>query len=314
MNTAAQVDQIVNDLKAEGVNLASVAWQTAVACTGWAYVFGAAGEYCDADNRRAYVARKGAEHPTIKTACQIMMGKKSDCSGCKFYPGGRTRFFDCRGFTRWVLKKVYGWTLQGGGCTSQWNTASNWKAKGKISDGIPKDTLVCLFYSKDNKEKTWEHTGFGLNNETVECSVGVQYFKTRNKKWTHWAVPACVEGDVGPVPVPPVPPVPETKPTLRRGSKGEWVTVLQTKLVSRGYDIGSAGIDGNYGRGTEAAVKAFQHDMGLTADGIGGPKTWEALENTTVTLYSVMIPHVSKSKAEQLCSEYIGAVMTEEGR
>jgi peptidoglycan hydrolase-like protein with peptidoglycan-binding domain len=120
-----------------------------------------------------------------------------------------------------------------------------------------------------------------------------------------------MDGGVEPVPVPPVP---ETPPTIRRGSKGEWVTVLQTKLVQRGYDIGSYGIDGDYGRGTEAAVKAFQKDNGLTADGICGPRTWAALEDTTVTLYSVMIPHLTKSRADQLCSEYAGAVMTEEGR
>ena len=156
MNTAAYVDQLITDQKNAGVPLAEVAWNAARACEGWAYVFGAAGEFCDIDNRRAYYNRKGDENPTIKTACQIMMGRKSDCSGCKYYPGGRTRFFDCRGFTRWVLKKVYNWTLQGGGCTSQWNTESNWKAKGKISDGFPKDTLVCLFYSKNNQERRVE--------------------------------------------------------------------------------------------------------------------------------------------------------------
>ena len=307
MNTAAYVDQLIQDQKAAGVPLQEVAWNAATACVGWSYVFGAAGEYCDIDNRRAYYQRKGAEYPTIKTACQILMGKKSDCGGCKYYPGGRTRFFDCRGFTRWTLKKVYGWVLQGAGCTSQWNTESNWKAKGKISEGFPENTLVCLFYSKDNKGVTWEHTGFGFNNETVECSVGVQYFKTRNKKWTHWGVPACVEGGVEPVPVP------VTKPTLRRGDKGEYVTLLQTQLVQRGYDIGSAGIDGVYGRGTEAAVKAFQRDNGLTQDGICGQKTWAALEEPAGSLYTVTVPHMTRYQAEGLIAKYTGAYMTEEG-
>lgn len=308
MYTAAQVDQLATDLKNQGVPLAEVAWRVALACVGWAYVYGAAGEYCDPENRRSYYARKGKDHPTIKSACQVLCGKKDNCSGCKFYPGGRTRFFDCRGFTRWVLKKVYGWTLQGGGCTSQWNNADNWKAKGKISDGFPQNTLVCLFYSKDGKERTWEHTGFGLNNETVECQVGVQYFKTRNKKWTHWAVPKCVEGEVHPVPVP------ETKPTLRRGSKGQYVTTLQVALVNRGYNIGSAGVDGNYGRGTEAAVKEFQRDNGLNPDGICGPMTWAALDNSpTAPKYTVKIPGLNKAKAEELVSQYIGATMEEEG-
>ena len=162
---------------------------------------------------------------------------------------------------------------------------------------------MCLFYSKGNQEKTWEHTGFGYKGQTVECSVGVQHFKTRNKKWTHWAVPNGIGGEI-----------PDFKPTLRRGSKGEYVTLLQTQLVQRGYNIGSAGIDGDFGRGTEAAVKEFQTDNGLTADGIVGRKTWAALEEASPTLYSVKIPHLSKSKADALVREYAGATMTEEGR
>jgi murein L,D-transpeptidase YcbB/YkuD len=208
-----------------------------------------------------------------------------------------------------VLLQVYGWKLQGGGCTSQWNTASNWKAKGKISDGIPKDTLVCLFYSKNNKEKTWEHTGFGLNNETVECSSGVQYFTSRNKKWTHWAVPACEEGDV---PVPTPTPTP-SNPTLKKGSSGQYVTLLQTELINRGYSCGKSGADGKFGNNTLASVKAFQKDHGLTADGIVGPQTWNALDNAEPTVYyTVTIPHLTQAAANQLLTNYPGGSMTKE--
>ena len=166
---------------------------------GWAYVFGARWQYCTPQNRRD---RYSSDHPTIKTACRNFNGSgSSGCKGCKWYPNEKyTRINDCRGFSYGVLKSVYGWELIGAGCTSQWNTESNWTAKGTI-DTMPKDTLVCLFVKKGAK---MEHTGFGLNNETVECSNGVQHFTTRNKKWTHWGLPKCVSGDV---PVPP--PVPE---------------------------------------------------------------------------------------------------------
>ena len=195
MNSAEYVGNLITELKNKGNVLSDVAWEAALACVGWAYVYGARGEYCTPANRRA---RYSADHPTIKTKCKNYNGSSSaGCKGCQWYPNEKyTRFFDCRGFTYWILKQVYGWELMGAGATSQWNTESNWKAKGEIST-MPADTLVCLFVKNGAK---MEHTGFGLNNETVECSNGVQHFTTRNKKWTHWALPACVDKEVEPVP------------------------------------------------------------------------------------------------------------------
>ena len=64
--------------------------------------------------------------------------------------------------------------------------------------------------------------------------------------------------------------------TLRRGSTGPEVTRLQQRLTELGFDPN--GIDGIFGPGTEAAVKAFQQSKGLTVDGIVGPNTRAALE------------------------------------
>lgn len=311
MNSAEYVEKLIADQKAAGKDLQTVAWNAALACVGWAYVFGARGQYCTPANRRA---RYRDDHPTIKSKCKNYDGTKS-CSGCKWYPNNKlTRFFDCRGFTYWILDRVYGWELMGAGCTSQWNNANNWKAKGKISDGIPKDTLVCLFYSKDNKEKTWEHTGFGLNNETIECSSGVQHFTQRKAKWTHWAVPKCIDGDVPtPTPEPTPEPTPGTKPTIKRGSKGPFVTLAQTELKNKGYDLGSSGVDGNFGKATEAAVKAFQTDSGLKVDGIIGPATWAKLDSLDpVQLYTVTIPHLTSTEADDALKKYPTATKQEE--
>ena len=63
--------------------------------------------------------------------------------------------------------------------------------------------------------------------------------------------------------------------SLRRGSTGELVTQLQTKLKRWGYYNGA--VDGIFGAGTEKAVKAFQKKTGLVQDGIVGPKTAAAL-------------------------------------
>lgn len=312
MYSAKYVETQLTVLKNKGLPLQVVAWQIALLCVGWAYVFGARGQYCTPANRRA---RYSDAHPTIKTKCKNFDGTAS-CSGCKWFPGGeRTRCFDCRGFTYWVLKVVFGWELMGAGATSQWNTESNWKAKGTI-DTMPADTLVCLFYPEKDNPKKMAHTGFGFNNETVECSAGVQHFTTRNKKWTHWALPVCVDGVIPPSPTPPEPtpePTPATKPTLRRGSKGEYVTIAQTELIQKGYDCGTFGVDGQFGAATEKAVRAFQRDHALTVDGVIGQKTWAALDAAEPSYkYTVTIPHLSKSQADALCSQYPGSTMTVE--
>ncbi|MFI1352535.1 protein kinase [Streptomyces sp. NPDC020898] len=61
------------------------------------------------------------------------------------------------------------------------------------------------------------------------------------------------------------------------GDQGKKVTQAQCILAKRGYDIGSAGVDGNFGESTEAAVLSFQSAKGLDADGIVGKSTWAAL-------------------------------------
>jgi putative chitinase len=52
---------------------------------------------------------------------------------------------------------------------------------------------------------------------------------------------------------------------LRRGSKGDEVKKMQAKL--------GLAADGDFGPGTEAALKKWQSANGLTPDGVAGPKT-----------------------------------------
>ncbi len=55
------------------------------------------------------------------------------------------------------------------------------------------------------------------------------------------------------------------------GSRGQEVRQIQRKLRELGIYSGS--VDGIYGTGTQRAVRQFQKNCGLTADGIAGPKT-----------------------------------------
>lgn len=62
---------------------------------------------------------------------------------------------------------------------------------------------------------------------------------------------------------------------LHLGDSGPAVEVLQTRLSSLGYWMGTP--DGNFGDSTQQAVWALQKAAGLTADGVVGPKTAAAL-------------------------------------
>ena len=306
MNSAEYVGKYIEQLKGSGVPLSEAAWKAGLACVGWPYVFGARGQYCTPANRRA---RYSDDHPAIKTSCKNYNGSGSaGCSGCKWYPQDKlTRMFDCRGFTYWILLQVYGWELQGSGCTSQWNNSANWREKGSVADGIPRDVIVCLFYEDKNDKRVMAHTGLYYNGETCECSSGVQHSKSLGKKWTKWAVPACVGGVIPP-------PDPGTKPTLRRGDKGAYVTLAQTELRNKGYDLGKCGVDGDFGRATEAAVKQLQKDAGLVQDGVIGPRTWAVLDSSEpVQLYKVIVPHLTSSEADALMEKYPTAYKEKEG-
>ncbi len=63
-------------------------------------------------------------------------------------------------------------------------------------------------------------------------------------------------------------------PTIRRGSKNNFVFLLQFILGQNGFTLN---VDGDFGSRTEAAVRIFQQNNNLSADGIVGPNTWRTL-------------------------------------
>lgn len=295
MYSAIFVEDSLQEMYSKGMSKPDILYGIAKLCVGWPYVFGAWGELCTKTNRGR---RMSEAHPTIKSKCQILNGKKTSCIGCKWYPNeSSVRMYDCRGFTDWLLNQV-GIDLIGGGCTIQWNENKNWAEKGPISE-MPKDKVCCVFYG----EKVKEHTGmyFPQSGTTVECSNGVEE-KTLAKKWTYYAVPAGLyEGDES------------MKPTLRKGSKGNYVVELQNSLILRGYSLPKYGADGSFGNETLNAVKAFQGDHGIAVDGVVGPETWDALgQPISADLYTVTIPHLTDMISSSLVNEYKDATRVKE--
>jgi hypothetical protein len=64
--------------------------------------------------------------------------------------------------------------------------------------------------------------------------------------------------------------------TLKPGDQGAQVKLLQRALARLGYATGA--VDGDYGPSTKAALTRFQTAAKLTADGVLGPQTLQALK------------------------------------
>lgn len=69
-------------------------------------------------------------------------------------------------------------------------------------------------------------------------------------------------------------------PTIRRGSRGNYVCIAQDDLNTLGFRTG--GLDGVFGEQTENAVRRYQTSRGLSSDGIIGCNTWRSLQENVV--------------------------------
>lgn len=109
-----------------------------------------------------------------------------------------------------------------------------------------------------------------------------QIWKARTGKWepyrganahnhhVHISVKPETADDLSPWTLGDAPQPKPAKPVLKLGSKGPEVKELQTKL--------HVTPDGDFGYGTERAVKRFQLAHGLKDDGIVGAASWAALD------------------------------------
>ena len=265
MNSANDASALVMRLLAEGQSRAEIIRQLAELCLGWPYVFAAAGEMCTPAwrrNRLAYSNEKYAK--AIRDHCPVLSGKKQACQGCLW---NGCRCFDCRGFTRWLLSQA-DIPIYGGTVTTQWETRSNWIARGDIRD-MPRELVCCVFREG--------HTGMYMGNGyVIHCSGQVKKEALPgNPTWQRFGIPAGLYSneELRKAGVQ----VDENKnlPTLRKGCAGEQVIALQTLLNEQ--DAASLTADGKFGAKTESAVRHFQELHDLNTDGIVGPKTWAAL-------------------------------------
>ncbi len=311
MNSAAQVDQLVEQYKQMGLSKEQIIIRTAEDELGWPYVWGAVAAQCTPAKRKYYAGRSSCpadESKLIISRCQALNGSGRSCGGCTYYPNNaRVLIDDCQGLVKQLCSRV-GISLSGGGASTMWRNNANWAKKGTI-DTLP-NTLCCIFWQNPKDKSKMNHVGFYIGGGMmIHCSGTVKKEKLAAEV-THWAIPKGLsEGGDTQMP---------WRSTVRYGSRGEDVKYVQEMLQKLGYDLGAGGVDGIYGKKTEAAVRDFQKASGLVADGICGPMTYQALQEaekdppTVQKLYTVTIRHCTKELADELKKQYQGVEVKEE--
>ena len=217
---------------------------------------------------------------------------------------------DCSGMFVWAFKQ-YG---MGMSHISSNIYKSYCGTKGQLTDALKKTLLPGTAVFTGSTASNHPHVGLYVGNgkviESHGTQAGVVTANITENRWTWYGLLKNVSYPSQDAPQQPSAPVddktPTTSlPTLRKGSTGEYVTLLQTMLKNKGYDLGKYGVDGDFGSATLAAVKSFQKANGLDPDGVVGSKTWAALQNSKeIQYYTVIVNHLTESQADALVKMY----------
>ena len=232
----------------------------------WGYIWGTAGETWTAAKQKELEKTKDADRAQGRRYGSKWTGHK---------------VADCSGLFSWAFRQLGGYMYHGSDTMyRKYCVCKGELKKGKRTDwGTLKPGTAVFVWNG----KKYSHVGLFVGSGTVIEAMGTINGVTTTKvtagKWTHWGELQGVDysgsGTAGDSP--PVPDEVPLFPTLRKGSKGAEVKKLQAILAGLGYDLGPCGTDGDFGRCTDAAVRQFQKDYGLAADGISGPATWKEL-------------------------------------
>ena len=122
--------------------------------------------------------------------------------------------------------------------------------------------------------RIWEG-GHGTRSQHYARSTGAWGYVeplSQTPTWVHfdrrYGTPACSGTTAG-------------YPTLRRGSRGCYVMILQDALSTLGYQTGSR-IDGIFGARTEQALRGYQKRTSLRVDGVCGCDSWKKISTAVI--------------------------------
>lgn len=146
------------------------------------------------------------------------------------------------------------------------------KTKGEMAT-MPDVPGLLVFYDG--------HVGVYIGDgEVVEArsrKYGVYKSKLADRPWTSWGYCPYITYEA-----PTQKTVSIELPVLKKGDKDESVKAMQTLLMGYGYQMKSESgklysADGSFGGATDRALKEYQANAGLEADGSCGRKTWNKL-------------------------------------
>lgn len=119
------------------------------------------------------------------------------------------------------------------------------------------------------------HVGVYVGNNLIVEAKGHAYGVVVSKltsAWTYWCQCPWFEDDTGHLAV-------KAPFNMSYGDSGNEVKLLQMALAMRGYDLGRWGMDGEFYKATDKALREFQKDHGLEVDGVAGTQTWQEFIN-----------------------------------
>lgn len=273
---------------------------------GWGYIWGKTHEMWSAEKQAAYEKAYAGD---TDRAMSVKYGGKwaghwvTDCSGLFAY-----------WFSQMGGKMYHGSNTM----YKAWCTSKGQLKAGKRTDGQSLKPGTAIFTGTEEKHgHVGLYVGDGLIIEAKGTTDGVVKSKITESRWTYWGELKGVDyGKTEPEKAGSADKQNDGKPTIRRGSKGEYVTLAQTMLMQRGYNLPKYGADGDFGSETETAVKQFQQDWGLAVDGVIGEKTWAMLEQSMARVpetqaedaaypnYSVVIKGLDYTQAVALQRNY----------
>lgn len=184
------------------------------------------------------------------------------------------------------------------GCTNIFRFDGSWSTQGSLGPGLDLDpsqerkVAIYLLIFKKNQSNSSPNstvpspsTGNSKIKEiqsmlNIKYSFGIQVtgvWDSASKKAMIKAVQTeinniygrnlAVDGSWGPASK-------RACPNIRKVTKNALVWCIQACLVVKGYDLS---LDSSYGPACENAIKKYQKDVGLSADGICGPGTFTKL-------------------------------------